>query len=124
MVTKFVHRRSDILSGFRQMRRSIPGVMAGFNELHQAAMAPGQISTKHKELIAIGIAVAGNCGGCIALHVHDAVKAGANRQEIEEAVGVAILMGGGPAAIAGTEALEALDQFLANNGRDTAGLSL
>lgn len=106
------------------MRRSIPGVMAGFNELHEAAMAPGQISTKNKGLIAIGIAVASNCGGCIALYVHDAVKGGANRQEIEETVGVAILMGGAPAAIAGTEALEALDQFLANNGREDAALSL
>ena len=124
MVTKFVHRRSDVLGGFRQMRRSIPGVMAGFNELQEAAMAAGQISTKHKELIAVGIAVAGNCGGCIALQVHDAVKAGASRQEIEEAVGVAILMGGKPAAIAGTEALEALEQFLVNKGRDTAALSL
>ena len=106
------------------MRRSIPGVMAGFNELQEAAMAAGQISTKHKELIAVGISVAGNCGGCIALQVHDAVKAGASRQEIEEAVGVAILMGGKPAAIAGTEALEALEQFLVNKGRDTAALSL
>ena len=71
----------------------------------------GALSTKTKELIALSIAISVRCDGCIAFHVHDAIAAGADRQEIAEAIGVAVLMGGGPAVVYGAEALEALRQF-------------
>ena len=57
------------------------------------------------------ISLAARCDGCIAYHVHDALRAGATRTEVLEAIGVAILMGGGPATVYGAEAIEALDQF-------------
>jgi len=60
-------------------------------------------------VLAIGIVV--RCDGCIAFHVHDAIKAGATYDEIVDAIGVAILMGGAPAVVYGSQALEALKQF-------------
>ena len=63
--------------------------------------------------LAIGIAV--HCEGCVTYHVHDAVKAGATAQEVAETIGVAVMMGGGPAVVYGTEALEALAQFQATS---------
>tara|TARA_R110000868_G_scaffold326032_1_gene586954 strand:+ start:450 stop:812 length:363 start_codon:yes stop_codon:yes gene_type:complete len=92
----------------------IPQTMAGFGELHASAVSQGALETKTKELIALSIGIAVHCNGCIAFHVHDALKAGANRQEILETIGVAILMGGGPSMVYGCEALEALDQFELN----------
>jgi AhpD family alkylhydroperoxidase len=89
----------------------IPDVMAGFGTLHSSAVAKGALDSKSKELIALGIAIAVHCDGCIAFHVHDALKAGASRQETVEAIGVAILMGGGPSMVYGCEALEALNEF-------------
>jgi AhpD family alkylhydroperoxidase len=85
--------------------------MAGFNQLHKRAMADGVLSAKTKELIALAIAITVRCDGCLAYHVHDALYAGATRQEIVETIGVAVVMGGGPSAIYGSEALEALEQF-------------
>ena len=96
-----------------RLQGDIPNTMAGFGALHKAAVAPGTLDTKTKELIALGIAVAVRCDGCIAFHVHDAIAAGATKDEILEAVGVAVLMGGGPALMYGVEALAALDQFQA-----------
>ena len=64
-----------------------------------------------KQLIALGIGISAHCEGCIAYHVHDAVRAGASRQEILETLGIAIMMGGGPAVVYACQALEALDQF-------------
>ena len=93
------------------MGKEIPGTMAGFGQLHKQAMNNGALSTKTKELIALAIAITVRCDGCIAYHVHDALLAGATRPEIVESIGVAILMGGGPSTIYGSEALEALDQF-------------
>ncbi|WP_246050236.1 carboxymuconolactone decarboxylase family protein [Neolewinella litorea] len=51
------------------------------------------------------------CDGCIAFHLHDAIAAGADRDEITEAIGVAVLMGGGPSVVYGCEALKALGQL-------------
>ncbi|KAA3644270.1 MAG: carboxymuconolactone decarboxylase family protein [Chloroflexi bacterium] len=85
--------------------------MGAFGRLHQNAVADSVLSAKVKELIALGIAITVRCDGCIAFHVHDSLKAGADHQEIMETIGVAVLMGGGPSVMYGCEALEALEQF-------------
>ena len=88
-----------------------PGVMGGFGQLHKAAIADGALSSKTKELIALAIGITVRCDGCIAYHVHDALKAGASRAETAETVGVAVMMGGGPSVVYGCQALEALEEF-------------
>lgn len=111
MTTQFVQKRSELRHGYRELRTALPDVMVGFGELHKAAVADGELSHTTKELIALAIGVAARCEGCIALHVSAALKAGATRGQIHEALGVAVLMGGGPASVYATEALVALDQF-------------
>lgn len=90
---------------------ALPGTMGGFGQLHKQAMQDGVLSTKVKELIALSIAITVRCDGCIAYHVHAALQAGATRAEIAEAIGVAVLMGGGPSVVYGSEALQAVEQF-------------
>jgi AhpD family alkylhydroperoxidase len=70
------------------------------------------LETKIKELMALAISVVAGCDGCIAYHVHNAVKAGADRQELIETLGVAIMMGGGPASIYVAHAIQAIEQML------------
>jgi AhpD family alkylhydroperoxidase len=94
-----------------KLAREVRGPMSGFTQLRVAATSGGTLDQKVKQLIALAIGVTVRCDGCIAYHVHDAMRAGASREEIMEAVGIAILMGGGPAMVYGCEALEALDQF-------------
>lgn len=111
----FVARHAELKQGFRTLYRQLPGPMAGFNGLHTAAVQDGALPRATKELIALAIGICGHCDGCIAFHVHDALKAGATRAEVEEAIGVAILMGGGAAAVYGSDAMTALEQFEANS---------
>lgn len=94
-------------------RKESPDTLNAFLNLHKAAFAPGAMETKYKELIAVAIAIAINVryDGCIGSHVEAAVKAGASREELIETINVAILMGGGPAVIYGTQALAAVDEF-------------
>ena len=94
-----------------KMQGHIPATMEGFGSLNQAVMSEGALSSKNKELIALGIAITARCDGCIAYHLHDAIEAGASPEEIHETIGVAILMGGGPSVVYGCEAMEALEQF-------------
>lgn len=107
----FVARHAELQRGFRDLYRVLPGPMAGFSTLHKAALEDGVLPRATKELIALAVGICGHCDGCIAFHVHDALEAGATRAEIEEAIGVAILMGGGPAAVYGADAMVALAQF-------------
>ncbi len=95
-----------------QLGRELPGPMTGFARLHKKAVEGGALSAKTKELMALAISLAVHCQGCIAYHVHDAVKAGATRAELVETLGVAIMMGGGPASMYAAHALDAIEQFL------------
>lgn len=106
---------------FRQMRlssgrmlREIPDVLVGYGQLSKGAMKDGAVSAKNKELIALGIAVATPCDGCIMSHVQGAINKGATRAEMHEVISVAILMSGGPATVDGAEAYEVIDEFLNN----------
>jgi len=101
----------ELVQSMQEIGEQAPLTMKGFADLHHASTADGEVSKKTKELIALGIAICVRCDGCIAFHVHDALRAGATQAEIVETVGVAILMGGGPAMVYGCEALEAVKQF-------------
>lgn len=95
----------------QEMGQEAPSMMQAFGQLHEATTQDGVLSKGTKELIALSIAVVVRCDGCIAYHVHDAIEAGESHEEIVEAIGVAVMMGGGPAVVYGVEALEALEQF-------------
>ena len=92
--------------------REIPLPYGGFARLHRKALADGALSGKVKELMALAVSIAVGCDGCIAYHVHDAVVAGASREELLETVSVSLFMGGGPGSIYAAHALDAIEQFL------------
>lgn len=83
----------------------------GFFALHKAALEPGALDTKHKELMALAIGISKQCVDCIGFHTKSAKEAGASRADIEETVSVCVMMGGGPSLMYGTKALEAYDQL-------------
>ena len=102
---------NDLTKMMRELGTKIPNTMKAFSDLHNASITDGALNSKTKELIALGIAITVRCDGCIAFHVKDALKAGASSEEVLETIGVAIMMGGGPAVVYGCEAMEALSQF-------------
>jgi alkylhydroperoxidase/carboxymuconolactone decarboxylase family protein YurZ len=55
--------------------------------------------------------VAARCDPCIGYHVQAAVKLGATRQELDETLGVAVYMGGGPSLMYTAMALSAYNEF-------------
>lgn len=95
----------------RDLRHAIPDVMRSFADLSKAVMADGALDRRTKELIAMAIGVVESCDGCIASHARAAVRAGATRQEAAEAIGVTVLMDGGPATVYGSRAYAAFCEF-------------
>lgn len=111
MTTDYVAYRQDLEKGLAELGRELPGPMSGFARLHRKVTAEGALCSSVKEMMALAISIVVGCEGCIAYHVHDAVEAGASRDELLETIGVAVLMGGGPASIYATHAIEAVNQF-------------
>ena len=101
----------EVSASAAALRRGIPDAMAGFAALGKGAYAPGVLSTKSKELIALALCVASRCDGCVAYHAKRVSDLGASREEVVETIGVAIQMGGGPSMVYGGEALRAFDAF-------------
>jgi AhpD family alkylhydroperoxidase len=107
----FPERHAHLQQLVTELGREASGPMSGFARLHASSVTDGELESKVKELMALAIAIAIRCEDCIAYHVHDALAAGASRKEIAETIGVAVMMGGGPAAVYGAQALEAVGQF-------------
>jgi AhpD family alkylhydroperoxidase len=112
--------RDELREPTRQLRRAIPDVFEGYRHLHDGALAEGALATRTKELIALAIAVSKECDGCIAAHAHAAVLHDAGPQEAAEAIGVAILMNGGPATVYGARAFAMFQEFHAQRQRASA----
>jgi AhpD family alkylhydroperoxidase len=95
----------------RELRERIPAVFEGYGALSGAVLADGALDAKTKELIALAIAVTKQCDGCVASHARGAARRGATEDEVAEALGVAILMNGGPGTVHAPRALEAFQEF-------------
>jgi AhpD family alkylhydroperoxidase len=95
----------------RALRDAIPGVFAAYAQLNQAAVTEGALTTLAKELIALAIAATRECDGCIAAHARRAHQAGATAAEVAEAMGVVIMMNGGPGTVWGPRAFAAFQEY-------------
>jgi len=104
--------RDELRGPARELRAAIPDVLAGFADLAKAAMADGALSTGVKELLALVIAATRECDGCVASHARSAVRAGVTLEQVAEAMGVVIMMNGGPGTVWGPRVLAAFDQAL------------
>lgn len=94
--------------------KATPKTMQAFQSLMRSATEDGALPKRIKELIALAIAVHAHCDGCIIFHVNASLAEGASREEVSEALGVAIEMGGGPAAVYSGTALAAFDELRDN----------
>jgi AhpD family alkylhydroperoxidase len=111
---------TELSGAIRELRAGAPDVMKNFSAISRAALEARTLDMKTKELIALAIAVAIRCDGCIAFHTEAAVKHGATRDEIMETLGMAIYMGAGPSVMYAAQALEAYDQFSDRKERSAA----
>jgi AhpD family alkylhydroperoxidase len=104
---------ADINRGIVKLRQSVPDAMNGFSAMAKGALKEGVLSAVQKELIALAIGVAGHCDGCIGFHAKSLVRAGATREQVMEALAVAVYMGGGPSLMYAADAVHAFDEFAA-----------
>ena len=71
-----------------------PRFMAVFGQQYKEAFGDGAIPAKYKQLSGATLSVVVKCEECLKYHVQMAIKLGANRQEIVEALRIGLLTGG------------------------------
>ncbi len=99
----------DFTRSFQKLSKEAPNLIKSFKMLNDRVMKEGVLGAKEKEFIALGIAVANHCVGCIRLHTQAAVAAGASKKEVIEAASVAVVMAGGPAYTQLPEVMKTLE---------------
>lgn len=111
MEKNYIEITRNISANLKLLREDIPDTLQGFSALAKAATRDGVLDKKTKELIALALGVAAHCDGCIGFHIEALVRLGATRAEVEEALGMAVYMGGGPSLMYAAEAIAAYEQF-------------
>lgn len=110
-ILEHAHRGQQLMAEYK------PKLMGKIQAFMAEAMAPGVLSKKEKERMALGMALTQQCHYCIALHVRACKLAGITVEEIMEICAVAIMMGGGPVLTHIAEVERALNEFyLDKNG--------
>ncbi|MBK6543185.1 MAG: carboxymuconolactone decarboxylase family protein [Flavobacteriales bacterium] len=105
--------RDQLQAGLAGIGRTSPEILRGYRGLSDAGSKTSLLGAKTRELIALGVAVTRQCDGCITTHTTAALKAGATREEIVEALGVAVSVNAGAALIYSARVLDAFNTLSA-----------
>ena len=107
----YQEKANEIMNFFGTLSKEKPKTAKGFMSMHQSIEEDSALTSKEKELIALGIAINTRCEGCIAAHVGSLVELGVTKEEILDVVSVAVVMGGGPSITYGSVALKAYEEM-------------
>jgi AhpD family alkylhydroperoxidase len=91
-----------------EFMRLTPDSVRGYQALSSANAKTTLLGEKVRQLISLAVAVTTRCDGCITIHTDAALKAGASKEEIVEALGVAMAMNAGAALIYSLRVLDSV----------------
>jgi AhpD family alkylhydroperoxidase len=90
-----------------ELAKLSPDTLRGYRTLSDANGKSSVLGEKVRQLISLAVAITTHCDGCIVIHTDAAIKAGATREEIAEALGVAVSMNAGAALVYATRVFDA-----------------
>ncbi|MCB2053353.1 MAG: carboxymuconolactone decarboxylase family protein [Geminicoccaceae bacterium] len=93
-----------------QRRNAAPKADRAFSEFGKAVFADGALPAKTKQIIAVAAAHVTQCPWCIKGHTRAALRAGATREELMEAIWVAAEMRAGAAFAHAALTMEAIEE--------------
>ncbi|MBS0584221.1 MAG: carboxymuconolactone decarboxylase family protein [Proteobacteria bacterium] len=99
--------RKQIGAAVGEISKISPDTVRGYAQLGNAGAKTGKLDAKTRELIALAVAVTRQCDGCITVHTDAAINHGATREEVMEALGVAIAVNAGAALVYSARTMDA-----------------
>jgi AhpD family alkylhydroperoxidase len=100
--------RKELIGRIGEIGKLSPDTLKGYQTLSGAGEKTSHLDAKTRELISLAVAVTTRCDGCITVHTGEALKHGATREEIAEALGVAVAMNAGAAMVYSARVLDAV----------------
>ena len=100
--------RTQLMGQIGNIAELSPDTVKGYSTLSGAGAKTNRLDAKVRELIAIAVAVTTRCDGCIAVHSKRALENGATREEIAEALGVAVSLNAGAALVYSARVMDAI----------------
>lgn len=104
----------ELKKGFQLFAEASPEVITSFGQIRSGSCNDeGVLSFKMKQLIAVAVSAARKCEPCLLSHIDVAVQQGVTREELVEALNIAVLLCGGPGWAYASFALQAFDEMVA-----------
>ena len=97
----------ELLNTIGKLGQLSPDTVRGYRTLSDAGQKTNHLDEKTRQLIALAVAVTTRCDGCITVHTSAATKAGASKEEIAEALGVAVALNAGAALVYSARVMDA-----------------
>lgn len=111
MMLNWNEYRKQLGAAVKEVGQLSPDTIRGYVELSAAGQKTDLLGAKIRELIALAVAVTSRCDGCITVHTEAAIKHGATKQEIAEALGVAIAVNAGAALVYSARVMDAFNEY-------------
>jgi AhpD family alkylhydroperoxidase len=102
--------QKELSNTISKIMKTSPDIVGGYSQISGAGAKTAKLDAKTRELIAIAVAVTTRCDGCITFHTDAAIKAGASKEEIVEALGVAVALNAGAALVFSARVMDAYAQ--------------
>lgn len=109
--------QKELMATIGKLSQLSPDTVGGYSQLSNAGKKTNHLSEKIRQLISLAVAVTTRCDGCITVHTDLAIKAGATKEEISEALGVAVAMNAGAALV---YSARVMDAYAAKSGTTVA----
>jgi len=107
MMMEWEEYRKELIATIQQIGQASPDIVRGYRTIADGAAKIGKLDPKVRELISLAVAVTARCDGWIVTHVDAAVRHGATKEELIEALGVAVSVNAGAALVYSARTLDA-----------------
>ena len=99
--------RRQVVAGVGDLAKLNPNTVRGYTTLRALGPRPEHLDARTHELIALAVAVTLRRDGCITIHAEAARKLGVTREELAEALRLAVSINAGAAVVYSTRTLDA-----------------
>jgi AhpD family alkylhydroperoxidase len=103
--------RRQLAAGMKEIGQLSPDTIKGYMALSAAGQKADLLGAKVRELVALAVAVTLRCDGCITVHTEAAIKHGATKEEIAQALGVATSVNAGAALVYSARVMDTFREY-------------
>lgn len=109
MMLDWIAYRDEMSTAIKHISAANPEIVKAYAGLARANAQSKHLDAKMRELIALAVAVTLRCDGCINAHTDAAIKAGASKEEVIDALGVATMVNAGAAMVYSARTVDAYE---------------